>query len=30
MVGSDQHRIANGVGNEENAAQYKGVQEYLS
>src|SRR5580704_15167604 len=29
MVGSDQHRIANGVGNEKNAAQYKRLQEYL-
>jgi hypothetical protein len=29
MVGSDQHCIANGIGNEENAAQRKRVQEYL-
>src|SRR5580693_6564699 len=29
MVGSDQYRIANGVGNEKNAAQYKRLQEYL-
>ena len=29
MVGSDQHCIANGIGNEENAAQHKRVQEYL-
>ena len=29
MVGADQHRIARGVGNEKNAAQYKRLQEYL-
>jgi hypothetical protein len=29
MVGSDQHRITNGVGNEENAPQQKRIQEYL-
>ena len=29
MIGSNQYRIAYGVGDEEHAAQQKRVQEYL-